>query len=300
MKQIKAALLGRELSHSISDRLHSELFSILAPKYSADATGLNYELIELPMVTDIKEWIQAARSKGYIGANITYPYKDNAYESAERHVGASGIIRSANTIKTSSAIIESASTDGQGFFNAVLRKFPEFHLDPYHLVVLGAGAAAKAVVYSLCTKWMPLSLTIVNRSNEQAQALAEFCLAESPGPSVRIMSINDFITSFPEQRRRMVIQATPLGQQNHPGNIAAGFQWNDSDLAADLVYHPLETKFIQDATTAGAKTVSGLGMLIEQGALSQVFWFSGLSPERSPLNDEEFQRVYSTLSPFVQ
>lgn len=296
MSHIKSALLGRELSHSISDRLHRELFPIISAKYSTSVTGIDYSLVECPTEEDFKKWVASARPNTFFGVNITYPYKNAAYEVADRRVGASGIIKSANTIRYSNPIIEATSTDGQGFLNALLREYPNFDLEPYHLVILGAGAAAKAVVYALCTKWMPLSLTIVNRSIPQAQELAEFCIAESPGPSVQMMSFNDFATSFNEPRRRMVVQATPVGQTNHVGNLAAGFSFSDSDLAVDLVYHPLTTTFLQSASAAGAKTVSGLGMLIEQAALSQVFWFTGLSPLISPLSDDEFKAVYSSLA----
>jgi shikimate dehydrogenase len=300
MSHIKSALLGRELSHSISDRLHRELFPIISAKYSSNMNGIDYSFVECPTEEDFKQWIAAARPNKYFGVNITYPYKNTAYEVADRRVGAAGTIKSANVIRYSNPIIEATSTDGQGFLNALLREYPQFDLEPYHLVVLGAGAAAKAVVYALCTKWMPLSLTIVNRSIPQAQELAEFCLAESPGPSVKILSINDFASLFDEPRRRLVIQATPVGQSNHSGNIAAGFAFNDSDMAVDLVYRPAKTSFIQSAQSAGAKTLGGLGMLIEQAALSQVFWFTGLSPIISPLSDDEFKAIYSSVAPLVQ
>ncbi len=295
MTAYKAALLGQELSHSISHILHNLLFPILAPKYNLSSASLEYELVERTDANEFANWINAASRDGYIGANVTYPYKNNAYHISDRHIGSAASISSANVIRFQNRVIECASTDGQGFLNALLRAHPHLVLGNYHLVIVGAGAVAKAIAYTLCTWTMPLSLTIVNRSVKAAQELAEFCIAESPGPSVRAMHINDFIHIYPEQKKRLIIQATPVGQQNHPGNITTGFIWDESDIAVDVVYNPERTPFLLSAEQFGAKTVGGLGMLIEQAALSQVFWLTGLCPTTSPLSNQEYQNMYELL-----
>jgi shikimate dehydrogenase len=87
------------------------------------------------------------------------------------------------------------------------------------------------------------------------------------------------------------VQATPIGQKNNPGNILDDFKWNDSDFAADLVYNPLETVFLTDAISGGAKTMNGLGMLIEQAALSQTFWLTGEVKDVSPLVEDEYRSI---------
>lgn len=295
MTAYKAALLGQELSHSISHILHNMLFPILASKYNLTNASLEYELVERTDANEFASWINAASRDGHIGVNVTYPYKNNAYHISDRHIGNAASITSANVIRFQNRVIECASTDGQGFLNALLRAQPHLVLGNYHLVIVGAGAVAKAIAYTLCTWTMPLSLTIVNRSIKAAQELAEFCVAESPGPSVRAMHINDFINFYPEPKKRLVIQATPVGQKNHPGNIAAGFIWDESDIAVDVVYNPERTPFLSNAEQSGAKTVGGLGMLIEQAALSQAFWLTGLCPTTSPLSNEEFENIHDLL-----
>lgn len=293
---MKAALLGKELSHTISPILHRELFKILGSKFAIENSDLLYDLLECPEECDFAQWIKTAPTNGYEGANVTYPYKAKAFELSDRHIGVSSNIDSANCLRFLEDEIECASTDGIGFLRSLIRNHPNFDLGWYHLVLIGAGNAARAIVYALCTKWMPQSLTIVNRSLAQAEELAEFCIAQSPGPTVRFMSINDFIYAPSEPRHRLVIQCTPIGQPNHPGNLLTGFEWHETDFAIDLIYNPVRTAFLENALHAGAKTMNGLGMLIEQAAISQVFWLTRLLPDASPLEQSEYESLEHFLT----
>jgi shikimate dehydrogenase len=143
---------------------------------------------------------------------------------------------------------------------------------------------------------MPRTLTIVNRSNDHGEELAKFCIAQAPGPTVQVMGINGFVHEYNEPRYRLVIQSTPVGSIAHPGNLTAGFQWNELDFAIDLTYNPLRTRFLESASEAGAKTMNGLGMLIEQAAFAQHYWLTGVLPDRSPLFDSEYKDIKSKLS----
>jgi shikimate dehydrogenase len=197
-------------------------------------------------------------------------------------------------------IIKAASTDGAGFFSSFLREHPEFNLENYHLVLLGAGATAKAVVYALCTKWMPMSLTIVNRTKSEAEKLAEFCIAQAPGPSVRILGYDEFMKNAYEEHYRLIIQSTPVGNVFHPGNPIDGFRWHETDLAVDLTYNPIDTNFLQQARAAGAKTHDGLGMLVEQAAFSQYYWMKSELPQSSPLTDDEYYQIKQRAALLLQ
>ena len=296
MSVFKAALLGKELSHSLSPMLHRELFKVFGAKFALKNSEVIYDLVECPEECDFAGWIKTAPTNGYIGANVTYPYKSNAFGRSDRHIGVSSFIDSANVIRFSDDEVHCTSTDGAGLLNSILREYPTFDMERYHLVLIGAGNAARAVAYTLCTKWMPKSLTIVNRDLAKAEELAEFCIAQSPGPSVRVMSINDFIHANEEPRYRLIIQCTPVGQINHPVDLLTGFTWHETDFAIDLIYNPIRTSFLQNASHAGAKTLNGLGMLIEQAALSQIYWLTGLLPDASPLSESEYESLKEFLS----
>jgi shikimate dehydrogenase len=297
---LKAALLGKELSHSISPQVHGYIFDILKKKLNSSFTDVEYSIVESLTETDMKSWIGAASLKGFQGANITIPYKTQAAKFASIRYGATAAIESANSLLFHQTITKATSTDGPGFFASLLREHPEFNLENYHLVLLGAGATAKAVVYALCTKWMPMSLTIVNRTKIQADKLAEFCLAEAPGPTVRVLTYDEFIKDGYANHYRLVIQATPVGNASHPGNLIDGFRWHETDLAVDLTYNPVDTQFLKQAREAGAKTHDGLGMLIEQAAFSQYYWMKSELPETSPLSDEEYYQIKERAALLLQ
>lgn len=288
---LKAALLGKDITNSISPQVHGFLFDIVNKKVGSSFKGIDYSLAECSDESNVKQWIDSASLKGFHGANVTIPYKKQAARFASMKYGASTAIDSANSLLFYKTIVKATSTDGLGFFSSLLREHPEFNLENFHLIVLGAGATAKAVVYALCTKWMPMSLTIVNRSRKAAEELAEFCIAEAPGPTVRVMNYDELPKDNYAVHYRMVIQATPVGNTSHPGNLASGFLWHETDLAVDLTYNPIETEFLKEAKAAGAKTHDGLGMLIEQAAFSQYYWMKSELPEASPLTDDEY---YST------
>ena len=300
MSILKAALLGKEISHSTSPQVHQALFPILSQRYASKFTGMDYSLAECAEACDVADWIKKAETNGFVGANVTSPYKTDAYGLSQYHIGSSSSLGSGNTLSFNSNSTSILSTDGPGLLSALLREYPEFSLERYHLIALGAGAASKAVLYALCTRWMPKSLTIVNRSREAAEELAEFCIAESPGPSVRVLTVNEFIHDKTESKHRLLLQATPVGSVAHPGNMSTGFMWHDSDFAIDLNYNPMHTPFINSAHSVGAKTLSGLGMLIEQAAFAQGYWMTGVMPDRSALSNDEYVDLKFTLSTLVK
>ncbi|MEI8133649.1 MAG: hypothetical protein WCH46_01070 [bacterium] len=299
MSALKLALLGTELSHSLSKPLHEELFPILHKKFGAGVSSCTYELIEIADELEFGEWIRSANANGFTGANVTYPYKSQAFDLSDSKSITATAITSANTLRFSPNGIESASTDGLGLLLSIRRKYPTFDMGRYHVVLIGAGAAARAAIYSLCTMWMPLSLTIVNRTVGTAEELAEFCISQAPGPTVRVMSTDAFMHLPPEERHRLIIQCTPMGQTNNPGNLLEGFSWHETDFAIDLIYNPKKTEFLTAASHGGAKTSNGIGMLIEQAALSQIFWLNGIVPDSSPLSQTEFDSLEYHLTQFL-
>ncbi|HEY6172698.1 MAG TPA: shikimate dehydrogenase [Candidatus Kapabacteria bacterium] len=297
---LKAALLGKELSHSISPQVHGYIFDVLRKKLNSPYKEIEYSSHECEGDADIKSWILSASLKGFQGANVTIPYKTRAAKYASIRYGATAAIESANSLLFHQTITKATSTDGPGFFASLLREHPEFNLENYHLVLLGAGATAKAVVYALCTKWMPMSLTIVNRTKAEADKLAEFCVAEAPGPTVRVMSYDEFMKDGYAIHYRMIIQATPVGNVSHPGNLIEGFHWHETDLAVDLTYNPIDTEFLKQAREAGAKSHDGLGMLVEQAAYSQYYWMKSELPEASPLSDDEYYQIKQRAALLLQ
>jgi shikimate dehydrogenase len=291
---MKIALLGRDISNSLSPELHK----LLAPMISdSRLSGLHYELVDCPESCDVVAWLKHAYSNRFSGANVTMPYKDLAFELAQRSLGAATEIQSANTLAFSADSVTSVSTDGAGFRNALKREMPTFDLGGYHLLAVGAGGAAKAVLHAMLSDSMPLSLTVANRSSDAANLLVQSLSTSQNGPSAQVIlmeSLRTVRSTF--DAPVVVLQATPVGKKGTPGNLLSGFEWRDRDIAIDLVYNPKRTAFLSAAEQAGAKTISGLGMLIEQAALSQKYWRSGTLTDDSPISESQYHTIKTKLT----
>jgi len=296
MRKLKAALLGRSLAHSISPELHQELWKILGKRARSTWSEIEYDKIECANERECKEWILSAASKGYDGCNITAPFKSVAFETATTALGNTQDIASGNTIQFKNGEIVIASSDGAGYLSALKREIPSIDLTGYHIVVLGAGDAAKAVSYALLQQWMPLSFTIVSRDMDRGNALLAMLLAAQPGPSVALMPWSE-LANFPREmnERYFVVQCTTVGQKNGVTEEVP-FPWSGIDVASELIYNPLETEFLKRAKEQNAKAVSGLGMLIEQAAISQQFWIAGEFKPVSPLTEDQYQALKNTFS----
>jgi shikimate dehydrogenase len=284
MPTLKLALIGKNLSHSISPELHQLLFPLLRGESEFD--DISYDLVECAGLDELNDWMRSAYTNGYRGANVTIPFKSEAFLLAQHTLGAAKAISSANTFLIEKKIT-AVSTDGDGFITSLLREHPDFHMKERDLVVLGAGGAARAVLNALLFIYDPRSITISSRNQQSARDLATFIEGEFGGVRANIATIDQIL--FREYLDDvLVVNATPIGQFGSPGNILTGFEWTENDFAIDLVYNPNETEFLQNAKIEGATTLGGLGMLIEQAALAETYWLTGELTESSPLSTEQY------------
>ncbi len=284
MKILKAALLGRSLGHSISPDVHCALFNIVRAKCESDYDSLDYSKIECSDEQGFLSHVEGGRKDGYQGFNVTFPYKFAASNIGEEPSPLVKEIHSANVILCD-AIPRSISTDGNGFRFAMEKNHPKLAYEQYELTILGAGGAARAVLHAVRELgWK--KITIAARSIQKANQAAP-----SYG-SVVVPSLDEISRDAAHQ---FIVQATPVGQRSNE-SLLENFEWRNGDIAVDLVYNPLRTRFLDYAASMGAKIVDGLGMLIEQAALSQYCWMTGTETDHTLLNNEEYRLIYDSLS----
>ncbi|MFI5202031.1 MAG: shikimate dehydrogenase family protein [Candidatus Kapaibacterium sp.] len=284
MKMLKAALLGRSLPRSISPEVHRELFSILRAKLDAEYDAIDYTKIECRDEAEFRSLVESGTSDGFVGFNVTFPYKFAAATMAGESSALVQKIHSANMI-TCSTPLRIISTDGDGFRFAMEKFCRNLSYSEYSLAILGAGGAARAVLHALHDLgWR--KITIAARSFEEARRSA------LPYPSVTVLPLDEFRRDAAPQ---FIVQATPVGQRGRE-TLLETFEWKPGDIAVDLVYNPLRTLFLDLAEQGGAQAVDGLGMLIEQAALSQYFWMTGFESATSVLSMDEFQMLHTSLS----
>lgn len=286
---LKAALLGRSLAHSISDQAHKAIFQVMQPRYSQRYDAIEYALHECPTEEAFVDAIKSGVIQGVRGYNVTFPYKELASRLRGEVDPLAKAIFSANTILLSTTSLSMYTTDGIGFRESLRKECPDLDPAGYHVIVLGAGGAARAVVDVLHSMgWA--EMTACARSVEHAhRAFGHYGI-------VAIRSIDQLVRD--RALPHIVVQATPVGQRSSE-ILLADFDWQPGDIAVDLVYNPQQTRFLGNAAGSGARTISGLGMLIEQAALSQYIWMKGEPLAGSPLREKEYQHLYETLSPAV-
>jgi shikimate dehydrogenase len=181
---------------------------------------------------------------------------------------------SANTILNKNGKLCGFNTDGVGALKALREN--GVVLSEKKLLLLGAGGAAKAIAFSLASEVG--ELVVLNRAAAKAEKLAEDLQQK-----FKAKVIGD--TFSPAAIRKnlrdsdILVNATSVGMHPNESQSAVLPQWLRHDLTVmDIVYNPVETKLAKDAKAAGAKVISGVEMLIYQGAASFELWTDRSAP----------------------
>ncbi len=264
-------LIGFPLSHSLSPQIHTAALK---------ACGLegNYSLF--PIAPDDKQGLQDIliylRAGELRGLNVTIPHKQNVIELLDELIPTAQAIGAVNTIYLRDNKLIGDNTDAAGFLSD-LDKFLGNQSSVENrksAIVLGAGGSARAIVYALLNDgW---NVTICARRIEQAQQLA----TSFTQYAVRSMSFTD----LPLSTFHLIVNTTPVGMTPNVNDspLPNDVSLKPDMLVYDLVYNPRETKLVRDARAQGLSATTGLGMLIEQAALSFEIW-TGHNPPRETL-----------------
>lgn len=215
--------------------------------------------------------VDMLRGKDYLGANVTIPHK----ESVRRHLDAldpwAETLGAVNTIVKQGDRLIGHNTDAYGLLRA-LREQAGFQPRGRSVLLLGAGGAARAAAFGLCREGIA-SLTIANRTLERAVDLVTALGKAGPVLAAISMAVEEIAEAVAGVD--LVVNATSVGM-NHGG--AAGESPIDVGLLSpgtvvfDMVYTPIESPLIEIARSVGVVGVSGLWMLIYQGAASFELW----------------------------
>lgn len=254
-------LIGSPVGHSGSPDMYN---------FSFRYHGLDYAYLAFDIKEDqVKEAIDAVRTLGMRGCNVTMPCKNEALKYMDELSPAARIAGAVNTIVNDNGRLTGHMTDGIGFVHNL--KAHGVEVKGKHMVILGAGGAATAIQVQ-CALDGAVSLTIfnpddpfLNRARETAGKLAK----ETPECRVEVFCLKD------EKKLReaiggadILVNATSAGMKPHEDTtlITDPSMFRPELIVADVVYNPLETRLLREAKEAGCKTVSGKGMLLWQGA----------------------------------
>jgi len=257
----RVALFGYPLGHSLSPAMHHA---------AAVAIGLplEYRLWQLGPAA-LEDAVQTIRGSGWLGANITLPYKREALVLADDASPLARRIGAANTLYKRDRSLLAENTDAPALLRCLTAQL-DFRPADERVVLLGAGGAARAAAFALAGAGVA-SLGIANRSGDRASALARDVAASLP-PGLVTPSSLDVASLGPALRRAtLLINATSVGLDGVSSPIA------DLPLPAgariyDLVYGPGGTSLVRQARALGFSAVDGLEMLVYQAAAAFALW----------------------------
>jgi len=226
----------------------------------------SYEAIEVPP-DQFEQRVRAMPGEGFVGANVTVPHKGAALLVSERRSGAAREIGAANTLTFQEDEIRADNTDAQG----LMESLPESPAGRRALV-LGAGGAARAVVWALTREGAEVS--VWNRTPERA---AKLC-AELGGQAVEDPGPGDY---------ELIVNSTSVGMHGEDpfDQLPLSGDWfGFSQTVVDLVYGERKSNLLDVAGDAGAEVVDGLEVLVRQGAASFRIW-TGVDPPLDVMRD---------------
>jgi shikimate dehydrogenase len=259
-------VIGDPIEHTLSPTIHNAAFNHL----KLDFVFLAFSV----KAAELENAIQGMRGLGVHGLNVTMPHKSTVIAYLDEVDSTVKVLGSANTILNKDGKLFGFSTDGAGALKALRENGIE--LSDKKVLLLGAGGAAKAVAFSLVKEVG--ELVVLNRAAEKAKNIAE-ALGRTFNKKVVGCALSPDVLAENLRDSDVLINATSVGMHPEVDQSIVPSRLLRSDLTVmDIVYNPVETKLAKDAKTAGAKVISGLEMLIYQGAASFEIWTGHSAP----------------------
>ena len=264
------AVIGNPIHHSLSPQIHAAF----AKEAGID---IHYEAVLSPL-DQFQDTVKTLMSRKLTGANVTLPFKKEAYALATSHSDFAKIAEAVNTLEFKEDQIIGHNTDGLGLVRDLEQNL-QFNLKGKKILLIGAGGAAEGVVYSILEK-EPSQLTLTNRTIEKSNIIQNKMNAYAQNFHVNLNVIE--IAKLPHQYFDLIINATSASLNDNDLGIDNKV-FHEKCLAYDMMYGK-ETSFMKQAKSQRSKTSDGLGMLVEQAAEAFFIWHN-IKPQTKSLID---------------
>ena len=252
------AVIGNPIHHSLSPQIHAAFAK-------ENGLDIDYESVLSPL-DQFKNTMHQLIQQKFTGANVTLPFKKEAYQLATTHSGHARIAEAVNTLEFKEDEIIGHNTDGIGLVRDLEQNL-DIHLKNKKILLIGAGGAAEGVIYSMLEK-KPSELTLTNRTIEKSNVIQNKMDVHAKSFNVNL-NVTE-ITKCPHQYFDVIINATSASLINAELHMDPKV-FHEGCLAYDMMYGK-ETSYIREAISQGSKTSDGLGMLVEQAAEAFFIW----------------------------
>jgi shikimate dehydrogenase len=263
------AVIGDPIEHTLSPAMHNAGF---------EALGLNWVYVAAHVdADDVGGAVGSVRALRLAGMNVTVPHKQAVMPHLDELTPAAEAVGAVNTIINRDGTLTGDNSDVVGIIRAV-ELGAEMTNWPEHVVLLGAGGAARGVVYALTTIETVRRVTILNRTADKAVALAsEF----SGDTRVEGAALDREHAEAAMADTSLVINVTSLGRGDLADMTPLPDEWDCLHaglVCVDSNYAPPVTRLMRQVTDAGGKACNGLDMLLHQGARSFELWTEQTAP----------------------
>jgi shikimate dehydrogenase len=257
-------LIGATIGRSLSPFLHEDAFA---------ACGMigHYHLMDstTPRERGLKELLDAARTAGFAGVNVTFPFKAAVIELLDKVSPEAAEIGAVNTVVIDdTGRTTGHNTDRSGFRAAFTEAFGADAVRGKPVLQLGAGGAGRAVGFALMDLGVG-RLRLYDVDTERAGKLAA-----DLGSRCEVLNAPESAIAS----AAAIVNATPIGMWSHPGLPMNATEIGPQHIVADVIYTPLETEFLKTAKAKGARTMGGGGMCVHQ-AVDAFRHFTGKTPD---------------------
>ena len=257
-------IIGHPIKQSFSPKMHN--LSFLGQE-------LNYIYLPFDVPTSsLKDSLKAMSVLGVRGFNVTIPHKEKIIQFMDHVSEEASIVGAVNTVVNEGNQLFGYNTDINGIIES---------LNPYKdkiakssVTVIGAGGAARSVLYALIRHFKVENINIINRTEERTEAIKDHFIDKMRFNNIKTFELMEKENLKLFKDSKLIINTTSIGMfpniDDTPTELAESF--NSSQIVFDLIYNPIRTKFIELAESKGATIINGLKMFVVQGARSFELW----------------------------
>jgi shikimate dehydrogenase len=276
-------LLGHPIKHSYSPLIHNVAFQLL----NLDYVFLPFDVPPASLKTALKGMI----ALGIKGFNITIPHKENITQFMNNVSEEASIIGAVNTVVNDLGKLNGYNTDVNGVYET-LAPFKE-EITGNEVSVVGAGGAARAVIYTLIRYFKPSTIYLINRTEQRAETLKSYFRDKMKYDSFKTRELfpPDLIDVF--KNSKLIVNATSVGMfpDSDDAITSLSNSFAKGQIVFDLVYNPPLTQLLKTAAAEGATTIDGLKMLVHQAAKSFELWTGEIMP---------VEEIHKTLQLYIK
>ena len=256
-------LIGSPVTHSLSPLMHNTAFKKLELDYAYLAFDVDTENLE--------DGVKAMKTLNASGFNVTMPIKESILPYLDELSREAKLIGAVNTVKNINGRLKGYNTDGMGYVKSLNEE--GFEVGKKKFVLVGAGGAARSVAIQLAIESVR-EIVIFNRDRDKADEICQIIRENFHDVEVKTSELNDEFLRRELINADVFVNCTPLGMGPHEEkSVIEDPEFLREDLVvSDLVYHPIKTRLIKIAETKGCEIVTGIGMILWQGAYAFKIW----------------------------